>query len=279
MLPIYRKRDGIKSVVKNQQVMAKCIELLKEGRHPVAMFPEGNHNMRLGIRPLQKGITRMAFDALEKYPDLDLKIIPIGINYSDPTFFRANIFVLKGEAIYVKPFYDLYKENKAEGTKNLLEELSRGMAKLQLKIPAENYEEIDAKFRKLRVQGPDLLENFENDKILIQNIVEGNAPDPQTKKGFNYGLLIKQILLFPIWLIAWLSNLLPTLLVRYIVKYKVTDIHFIDAVRYAGATFLFPVFYLLQAITLYFVLDSGGIALLYFLLIPLISKFYYEYLY
>lgn len=278
MLPIYRKRDGIKSVAKNQEVMAKCIELLKDGRHPVAMFPEGNHNLRRGLRPLQKGITRMAFDALEKYPDLDLKIIPIGINYSDPTFFRANILVLKGEAIYVKPFYDLYKENKVEGTKKLLEELSSRMAKLQLKIPIENYDEIEAIFLNSRVQGPNLMQNFENDKKLIQSIIDGNIPEPQQKRGFNYGLLIRQILLFPIWLIAWISNLIPTLLVRYIVKYKVTDRHFIDAVRYAGATFLFPVFYLIQAIILYFVMDSGGIALLYFLLIPLISKFYYEYL-
>ncbi len=279
MLPIFRKRDGIKSVVKNQEIMARCIELLKEGRHPVALFPEGNHNMKLGLRPLQKGIARMAFDALEKYPDLDLKIIPIGVNYSDPMSFRANILVIKGEPIYVKPFYDNYKENKADATLELLEAIRVGMDKLQLRIPLENYDKIDAKFRKLRVQGPNLLENFENDKKLIQSIIDGKENDRPITKEFNYGLLIKRVLLFPIWLLAWISNLLPTLIIRLIVKKLITDPHFIDAVRFSAATFLFPILYLIQAIVIYLTLDNAAIALLYFLMMPLISKFYYEYLY
>ena len=284
MLPIFRKRDGIKSVAKNQVIMAKCIELLKEGRHPVAMFPEGNHNMKLGLRPLKKGITRMAFDTLEKYPELDLKIIPIGLNYSDPMHFRANVLVLKGDAIYVKPFYERYKENKTEATNELLEAIRIGMDQLQLRIPLENYNEIDKKYRRLRVHGPDLLANFNNDKKLIQSIIDRKEGSEGVKRsegseGFNYSLLIKRIILFPIWLIAWLSNLVPTLIVRIIVKKTVSDPHFIDAVRFSAATFIFPIVYLFQGLGIYFFTANGGVALLYFLLMPLISKFYYEYLY
>jgi 1-acyl-sn-glycerol-3-phosphate acyltransferase len=279
MLPIYRKRDGIKAVAKNHEIMEKCYELIKEGRHPVAMFPEGNHNMKYGLRPLQKGIARLAFNTLEKYPDLDLKIIPIGVNYSDPTYFRANVLVKKGAPIYIKPFYDKYLENKAEGTKQLLEELKKEMAKLQLFIPADNYEEIDAKFRKLRVQGPNLQVNFEKDKKLIEDIVAGNAQELPPKKSSTIGLWIKRILLFPIWALVWISNLIPSLIIRYIIKKFIGDPHFIDAVRYAAATFLFPIMYFIQALILYFIIDNGAIATLYFLLMPLLSKFYYEYLY
>ena len=40
MLPIYRQRDGMKTVAKNQAIMARCVEYLREGIHPIAMFPE-----------------------------------------------------------------------------------------------------------------------------------------------------------------------------------------------------------------------------------------------
>ncbi len=281
MIPIYRQRDGIKEVAKNQEIMAKCIAYLKEGRHPVAMFPEGNHNMKLGIRPLQKGIARMAFDALEKYPDLDLKIIPIGLNYSDPRAFRANVLVLKGHPIYVKPFYDIYLTNKLEGTKQLLEVLSLEMQKLTLSIPSEGYEEIHDQYLKYRNHGSDLKFNFKEDKILLQNLLDGKVPEIDKKRQLNKKLpfYFRIIICFPIWLVAWLSNLIPVFLIRLILKKTIRDDHFIDSIKYAGSTFLFPIIYLIQSFVLYLIFDSVPISIIYFLLIPIISKFYYEYLY
>ena len=185
MLPIYRQRDGIKSVAKNQEIMEKCFDYLNDGRHPVAMFPEGNHNMKLGLRPLQKGIARMAFDCLEKYPDLDLKIIPIGVSYSDPRAFRANVLVLKGPPIYVKPYFEIYKENKVEAVKQLLERLSVEMEKLILNIPAENYDLIFDQYLKYRRHGRNLLANFESDKQLIKDLSEGIIPEEKKKSDYH----------------------------------------------------------------------------------------------
>lgn len=280
MMPIYRQRDGIKAVVKNQEIMATCIDLLKEGRHPIAMFPEGNHNMHFGVRPLQKGISRIAFECLEKYPDLDLKIIPVGINYSDHMKFRANVLVLKGPPIYVKDYMDLYFKNKVEASKKLLSDLGIEMQKLSLKIPSENYDEIDSLYRKYRVKSSDLKENFEADKELIQNLIDGNIPEevPQIKKH-NALHLFRRIITLPIGIVAWVSNLIPIFLIKLLVKKIVNDPHFIDSIKYVGSTFLFPIVYLLQSFILYLIIQDGWISIAYFFLIPFISKFYFEYLY
>ena len=281
MLPIYRQRDGIKSVSKNQEIMEKCFDYLKDGRHPVAMFPEGNHNMKLGLRPLQKGIARMAFDCLEKYPYIDLKIIPIGVNYSDPRAFRANVLVLKGPPIYVKPFFEIYKENKVLAVKQLLERLSEEMEKLILTIPADNYDLIFDQYLKYREHGKNLLANFEADKQLIKDLSEGKIPELKKKGDLNKKLTLyfRRLISFPIWILAWISNLIPVFLIRLILKKTIKDDHFIDSIKYAASAFLFPIIYLLQAFVLYLLIDSASISLAYFILIPFLSKFYYEYLY
>lgn len=281
MMPIYRQRDGIKAVAKNQEIIATCINLLKEGRHPVAMFPEGNHNLKLGLRPLQKGIARMSFEALEKYPDMDLKIIPVGLNYNNPMKFRANVLVYKGDPIEIKPFFEIYKENKAQGVKKLLDHLSVEMQKLTLKIPVEGYDAIYSKYLKYRRHGNDLKANFENDQKLIQDLIEGKEPELVPARGSRraYLLFFRRVITLPIALLALLSNIIPIFLIRLVVKKVVSDPHFIDSIKYAGASFLFPIIYFIQALALYAIFQNGWISVIYFLLIPFISKFYFEYLY
>lgn len=280
MLPIYRQRDGIKSVAKNNEIMAKCMDYLHEGYHPVAMFPEGNHNMKLGMRPLQKGISRMAFDTLETFPDMDLKIIPIGLNYSKYMSFRGNVFVKKGEPIYVKPYYDIYLENKAEGSRELIKKLSESLAELTLSIPTENYDEIFDKFEKVRSRGNDLSENFDKDKVIIDGLINGqDFPETQIDKISSTLLWVRRMAVLPIYLIALISNLLPEYILRKIVNKTVSDPHFIDSIAYAGGFFLYSLLYPLQGLILYLIVGNAGIALFYIFIIPFISKFYYHYLY
>jgi len=81
MLPIYRLRDGKKTLAKNNEIFSKCYNILNKKRS-LLIFPEGTHDIRRWVRPLSKGFTRITFGALEQYPNLDLTIIPVGLNYS-----------------------------------------------------------------------------------------------------------------------------------------------------------------------------------------------------
>lgn len=280
MLPIYRQRDGIKSVSKNNEIMSKCVEYLNNGRHPIGMFPEGNHNMKLGLRPLQKGISRMAFEALDKYPDMDLKIIPIGINYSSYMSFKADVFVNKGEPLFVKPFYEIYKENKIEGTQALMNELKESMSELSLSIPNENYDEIYQQFEKVRSRGRDLKMNFEQDKEIIKGLINGESyPETIYAKQNNSLLWIRRIFALPLYLIGLISNFFPELILKKMVKKTVSDPHFHDSIAVSIGFFLYSITYLLQAVLLYFIIGNAAIAIIYLILIPFISKLYYAYLY
>ena len=95
MLPIYRIRDGRESLKKNQAVFDTCTQLLLE-KNALVMFPEANHNLMRRIRPLSKGFTRIISNTLEKIPQLEIQIIPIGMNYRSNIGFPDKVAVKYG---------------------------------------------------------------------------------------------------------------------------------------------------------------------------------------
>ena len=83
MLPIYRQRDGVDTIEKNQKTFEDCYEILKNNGHLI-IFPEGNHNSKKKLRTLKKGVSRIALGTLSKYgKDIPLYIVPIGIDYDN----------------------------------------------------------------------------------------------------------------------------------------------------------------------------------------------------
>jgi 1-acyl-sn-glycerol-3-phosphate acyltransferase len=60
MMPIYRIRDGIGQVKRNDTTIHRCQELLIKGQS-ILIFPEGDHHHKWTLRPLQKGLARIAF--------------------------------------------------------------------------------------------------------------------------------------------------------------------------------------------------------------------------
>lgn len=59
------------------------VELLQEGEMLV-IFPEGNIFRDGCLRPLKPGLARLALSAESSHPGLGVKIVPIGISYSQP---------------------------------------------------------------------------------------------------------------------------------------------------------------------------------------------------
>jgi len=84
MIPIFRFRDGMESMKKNDASLAKISHLLSE-KQTVVIFSEGHISTRkLQLDPLQKGTARLAVDTFLKYKTFDtLYFVPIGLNYSN----------------------------------------------------------------------------------------------------------------------------------------------------------------------------------------------------
>lgn len=105
MIPIYRIRDGRSTLSKNDAIFDNCAQVLKKG-HAIVMFPEANHNLRRRVRPLSKGFTRVLFRALEHDPNLDIQIVPVGLNYKHAELFADEVAVYYGAPIAVRELYD-----------------------------------------------------------------------------------------------------------------------------------------------------------------------------
>ena len=84
MMPVYRLRDGYEKLSKNEEIFAKCEQLLAQGL-PVLIFPEGNMGDGHFLRPLTKGTARLAIQSYE-HLGTEVQILPVGINYFNKTF-------------------------------------------------------------------------------------------------------------------------------------------------------------------------------------------------
>ena len=284
MLPIYRQRDGVNTLEKNEEIFIKCQDYLLDGRHPIGIFTEGTHSLKRTIRPLKKGICRLAFETLERNPDLDVKIIPVGLNYNDHIAFQTEVLIVFGEPIPVKPYFEHYLKNNAVGYRVLLDDLKPKMGELIINIPNdENYEKVHAQWLKSRRISKDLYSDLRENQALVDRIENGEADDGvqlskekamRQKKSKN----IRRIVLFPIWIYGLINNLLAVWFTRTLLKKMVKDHHFASSIKFALGAFLVPIIYLFQALLLYAFTGIFILSLVYFFSLPVFSWIYFRWL-
>ena len=134
ILPMVRRRDGIRNVLRNYETMEEVQDVLANDT-PFCMFPEGHHTPGRELQPLQKGVARMAFQSAAVRPT---QVVPVGINYSFFFRYRGTCDILYGTPIDVNAFLDSHAD-LAEGARYqaFLEELTRRMQGLILaQVPA-----------------------------------------------------------------------------------------------------------------------------------------------
>ena len=271
MLPIYRERDGLHTVKRNADIFEKCVDILIEGKQPLTIFPEGNHNLRRAVRPLQKGIARIAFSVLDKNPDTDLKITPVGINYSAHKKFRSDLYVLYGEPIDVKKFYNTYLKNKNQGYIELLTELDKKMRPLTIDIPRGlKYRPISKKWIANAHGTFNLKENFDTNKKLVNSIIN---EEPIPEKIVSDTATIWKVLFAPIGLFMFISNFISFKVIRKLTSNIAADPAFESSLDLVFGIFLSWLFYGVQALIIG-LFTSTQIGLYYFLSIPILNYIY-----
>jgi 1-acyl-sn-glycerol-3-phosphate acyltransferase len=225
MLPVYRIRDGWNKISQNTAIFETCSNLLANNE-AVAMFPEGSHDLVRRVRPLSKGFTRIVFDTLEKYPKLDLQLVPVGLNFKNATHFPDSTAMYFGEAISAKSFIS---DNRNEDVKKLKEKIANQLSELTTNIPKDNYFEIVNRLDALQV---DYLKPKEVNaciKSQFTNCKLKKKEKPQFIKAF-----------FKILLIACIF--VPYLIWRFVVKPKIKEPEFIATFRFAVVITLVPLY-------------------------------------
>ena len=230
LMPIYRIRDGRKEISKNEAVFKDCFEILKTQK-TLMIFPEGSHDQRRTIRTISKGFTRIIFGALERYPDLEITIIPVGISYQNVGQFPSKVAIHYGAPIAANT---LYNPTEISTSTNLLkEQVSNQLKKISVHISDDvNYASI---LEKLNKNNTDFTKvNTVNHSILNKRFV-------YYKKGLHF---VK-----PIYYLLLLNSIIPYLIWKIVVK-KIDEREFIDTFRVALVISLFPLFYVLQSLAI-----------------------------
>lgn len=243
MMPIYRFRDGIDTLRNNPAIFEKCGNLLEQGE-TIMLFPEGNHGIERKVRlPMRKGFARMIFSALEKNPDLDIRILPVGLNYINADKFPDSVALHIGKDFAVQDYFD---PHNLEATETKLKEIVfENLKILTTHIPEENnYANVQAQLEGLKV---DYL-----DPTVVNRTIENVDPAilVETKKH-------KTSLFFK--LVQWVFNMInfPIILLwNKVVKPLDMDIEFRATLRFMLGLILFPVFYVLIYAILFYKLGQ-----------------------
>lgn len=309
ILPVYRLRDGFSSLKGNDEIFTKTIDVLKS-KNGLVILPEGDHAGFRRLRQLKKGICRVAFQSDEATGfNLKIKLIPVGLEYSNYSRFRQVLTVVYGKPIEVSDYYELYKVSPERALNELRSRLSSEMKNNMVHIESEvDYDAIDELRSLINGKYSDDIKSpkFFRDRNLISkmNLLRVSDQDMyqkicnlslQVKKrakdlNINYRLLEKKK--HPIgWLIAGLIGLLVTfplfiygnifnltfLEVPNLQIKKIRDPQFHSSIRYGlslALAFVFlPVYLILSAI----IFASWWIGFLIFLSLPLSGLFAWNY--
>jgi 1-acyl-sn-glycerol-3-phosphate acyltransferase len=96
ILPVYRISEGAENLNVNYDTFAKCREIFKKNGI-VLIFSEGLCINEWKLRALKKGTARLAFSSWDE--DIDVTVLPAGINYQSFSSFGKNIQLNFGNPI------------------------------------------------------------------------------------------------------------------------------------------------------------------------------------
>lgn len=182
ILPIYRIRDGYKSVKDNNaEIIDKAADVIYD-EVKLFLYPEAAHRTKHSLRQLSKGIFHIALKANEQFGhEKPIYIVPTGIEYGDYFRYRSTVLIKFGEPINVTEYVNQHKgENEAIILNNLREILTERLSKQISYIP-DNEENYDAIWELTRIKssanGP-LTERLERNQKVIKEILDYKEKEP-----------------------------------------------------------------------------------------------------
>jgi hypothetical protein len=309
ILPVYRIRDGFSSLKANDEIFLKTIDVLKN-KNGLVILPEGDHAGFRRLRQLKKGICRIAFQADEATGfQLKIKIIPVGIEYSNYSRLRQVITVIYGKPIEISEYYQLYKDSPERALNTLRDRLSTEIKKVMVHIESEDdYEAIDELRSIINGRYSDNIKfpKLYRDRSLIDKLKRLKISDPQTYNkicalsikvkekakylNITYRLLEKKkhpliwliaglaglFLTFPVWLFGNIFTLtflsLPELQIR-----KTKDLQFHSTIRFGISLALAFIFLPVYLIITLLIFSPWWLAIVIFLTIPVAGIFAWNY--
>ncbi|MDD4698170.1 MAG: 1-acyl-sn-glycerol-3-phosphate acyltransferase, partial [Fermentimonas sp.] len=283
IIPVFRIRDGKDNLEKNRDIFSNAARILKKG-NPIALFPEGKHNPKQSLLPIQKAVPRIVLptEASVKF-ELNSQIVPVSIYYRDIFGFLSDVYVTFGTPIEVSKYKEIYEENPSLAGNQLRQELERSLKSMVVNIwNDEFYDEykyaidlngdriakemfsdrkddflqaslhivrkLDDLFENNRDEFDKRISDFrESHEVLKEHKI--NTKDklwkPSTKENIS-SRFATLVLTAPIMLFGYLNAVFPLLINKKLLS-LFKDNQFIPSVRYASGLIFIPIFDLIQS--------------------------------
>ena len=273
-IPIQRYADVPEGQpLQNDDAFKKCDEhLLAGGCLYIAV--EGTSWPERVIREFKTGMARIAFNAEMKTDfKLDLRILPIGITYSDGLKFGSDVRVEVGELISA----DAWQASYAREPRKVIQEFTSHVENKMRDIVIDCRDAEEDKFLKqleaiLTIENPlDVEGEYQRSKMILTHLHTWQASD---ETGFNtfkkevenyfsklnalkindlndtkfdFFTLPKLLLGFPLFIYGFINNIIPAWFSDKMVGLLKQHEAYDTTIRYTSSLVFFPLFWWLQA--------------------------------
>jgi len=280
ILPVFRPRDGHSEVKRNQDTFDKTTEVLQKNLGLV-IFPEGNHGDKHSLRLLKKGFARIAYQTEEGNDySLNIKIIPMGMLYSNYQNCRSVLSINFGHPFSLSPYYEDYKTNPAIAYNKASEDLSKELKKYMVHIEDDKYYEtidflqttypkqlIGASYQEFsnRIlssqkaisilkkhqnnQQNDFEKLHEKTNDFLRKSKNLNSLQKLQITDWNLSKFIMNVFIFlfcsPAFIVSYAVTLLPVGISLFVTS-KIKDTQFQSSIKFVIALLSFPIFYLIE---------------------------------
>lgn len=230
IVPMVRRRDGIRKVLRNLETLQEVTDVLDHGL-PFCIFSEGRHRPMHSLLPIQKGVIRIALSSADHQQTY---LVPTGIEYSDFFHYRGTCDLTFGEPIDVNAWLSAHPEyTEAQVYQGLRDELFRRISELILYIPDdEHYEE------------------------RLQEVMA------RRKKPSRVLQIALAVITSPLFLLSALLTLPMWATAESLCHFKVKDPAFRNTVRYVVRLLMSPLVLILWAVLFFLTLPWWGACLL-----------------
>lgn len=317
-LPIYRQQDSPMAATKNEDAFRACYELL-EAKGAIIIFPEGTSENERKLRKIKTGTARIALGAEAKNNfSLDVRIVCVGINYTNPRKFQSRLMVSFDEAIAVKDYKESYLQDCVKTVQDLTDEIKKRLEAMIVVTENKKIDELVEKIerlytsklkKELDLQAPETEQIF----IVAQHFAEAvhyfEAKQPERvnslqanihqyfslleKYKLSDGLIVQPILDkkakikgvlaillgFPLYLYGLIHNFLPYELPAIFTNAITKDITYHAPMNITFGIFTFFSFYTMYAWGFYHFIPHGGYLFAYLISLGLTGFFAYKYWY
>ena len=265
-LPAYRPSDGFSSVRNNEYTFEQCQRLLNDDES-ILIFPEGNQFFGYKLRPLKKGLARIALEYTQRTGE-DLPVVPVGLHFEEYRGFDKRLVVVFGDSLSTLNFVNTYQDNPSLGLRRFTEELHAEMNQLCISNDDPEQKELINRY----IFSEDNYRDGHDWRARVAAIHNGSylddklALEPPKKQPLHW-------LGTPVALAAWLLFILPYRLHKWLTKLISPDEYFAPSVDFVLFLTIFPWYILILSAVVGIWLNSWFIGLLFFVAAPLSGKY------